>query len=225
MDSSRSGLLSTLLMTLPLIVVPAIALLRTPGGLPGVSTSPLSAADSDSENSDPGDLTALLENPPDGTSAPARAELAEDDEDSFHELFRDEDEPDPPTSSPKRRTTSPQRDSSVPSDPFVADDQTDPPAASAEATDSPRTDNAPGMTGDDKPDVAGIITKLTASGALKTVWFEPGAAYPVGLAVFFRGKTELVRIRFEAVGPTRIACARSVLQQFTDWQRAGKMEP
>lgn len=37
MDSSRSGLLSTLLMTLPLIIVPAIALLRPAGGPSGVS--------------------------------------------------------------------------------------------------------------------------------------------------------------------------------------------
>jgi hypothetical protein len=49
MESSRSGLLSTLLMTLPLIVVPAIALLRPPGQMASVSTTPLEATDDSAE--------------------------------------------------------------------------------------------------------------------------------------------------------------------------------
>lgn len=44
MDSSRSGLLSTLIMTVPLIVVPAIALLRPAVPSSGVSTTALDAA-------------------------------------------------------------------------------------------------------------------------------------------------------------------------------------
>lgn len=51
MDSSRSGLLSTILMTLPLIVVPAVALLRPPGQT-GVSTVDLAASESESELDD-----------------------------------------------------------------------------------------------------------------------------------------------------------------------------
>ena len=47
MDSSRSGLLSTLIMTVPLIVVPAIALLRPAGPNQGLSTNQLEASDTD----------------------------------------------------------------------------------------------------------------------------------------------------------------------------------
>lgn len=45
MESSQNSLLSTILMTLPLIVVPAIALLRPPGSAESISTSPLSASE------------------------------------------------------------------------------------------------------------------------------------------------------------------------------------
>ena len=47
MDSSRSGLLSTLIMTVPLIVVPAIALLRPASPNPGLTTSALEASAED----------------------------------------------------------------------------------------------------------------------------------------------------------------------------------
>ena len=45
MDSSRNSLLSTLLMTLPLIVVPLIAMLRPPGPTGGISTAPMAASE------------------------------------------------------------------------------------------------------------------------------------------------------------------------------------
>ncbi len=62
MDSSRSGLLSTILMTLPLIVVPAVALLRPPGQA-GVSTVDLEASEDESELDDSffDDFDALMQ--------------------------------------------------------------------------------------------------------------------------------------------------------------------
>lgn len=50
MDSSRNNLLSTLLMTLPLIVVPLIAMLRPPGPTAGISTAPMAASEASWQN-------------------------------------------------------------------------------------------------------------------------------------------------------------------------------
>jgi hypothetical protein len=50
------------------------------------------------------------------------------------------------------------------------------------------------------------------------MWFEAGPKTPVGFAAFFRGETELTRIRFEAVGQSREECAKSVLNQVRQWQ-------
>ena len=63
-----------------------------------------------------------------------------------------------------------------------------------------------------------IVEQLNMHGALRTMWFEAGAKSPVGFAVFFRGQTDLVRIRFEAVGQTREECANSVLSQVMEWK-------
>ena len=52
MDSSRSGLLSTLLMTLPLIIVPSIALLRPAGGPAGVAQTVAQGAQTPDDSPD-----------------------------------------------------------------------------------------------------------------------------------------------------------------------------
>ena len=85
MDSSRSGLLSTLLMTLPLIVVPAIALLRPPGQTSGVSTAPLDAADL-AEEIFPDDFKSEDDSPADAQSKSPK-ESAKNIEDEFGGLF------------------------------------------------------------------------------------------------------------------------------------------
>ena len=74
-------------------------------------------------------------------------------------------------------------------------------------------------TGTVKPDARQIVEELNAIGALKSIWFEAGEKTPVGFAVFFRGPTELTRIRFEAVGHSREACASDVLKQVRRWQQ------
>ena len=76
----------------------------------------------------------------------------------------------------------------------------------------------------EKPDAAQVVEQLNAMGALKTMWFEAGDKTPVGLAVFFRGPEEQTRFRFEAVGDSREACARDVLEQVTRWQQQNPVE-
>jgi hypothetical protein len=63
-----------------------------------------------------------------------------------------------------------------------------------------------------------IVEQLNIQGAVRTIWFEAGAKSPVGFAAFFRGQTELMRIRFEAVGESREECAKNVLRQVNQWQ-------
>lgn len=213
MDSSRSGLLSTLLMTLPLIVVPAIALLRPAGGPSGVSQTVARGSEASEEN--PGaeldiDLPAgfdesLADAPefnPEETPAPAPTSK----DNGFDDLLPDSS-PAPP---PKAGNTLKPRESadSIGSDPFQQLD-----------SDS-HTGNPPDQTADPEIDAAteASIRQLQALGAIRTLWFVPGTTTTHGFAAFFRGETELIRYRFEATGPTRSACVEDVLQQVRQWR-------
>lgn len=208
MDSSRNGLLSTLLMTLPLIVVPAIALLRPPGQGAGVSTSPLDASDSSDDDflSDLTDLETALNDP-----QKDKAKQSSEDTSEFDGLFEEAGE----EASDANRTQNDERNQgaaparphgeSNPFVPFEPDDRDGTPS-------DPDLDETPGGGAE------GIVNHLNSNGALRTMWFDAGPKSPVGFAAFFRGKTDLVRFRFEAVGQTREECARSVLDQVRRWQ-------
>ena len=222
MDSSRSGLLSTLLMTLPLIVVPAVALLRPPGQA-GVATVELEA----SEGMD-GD--SMFDGFPEFDSDPAGADgmdhptdadersSGQDDSGPKPEdhILQELNPPDAGASGNVLPRTSPPGGANK--DPFLSEDASR--ASSQMQRDKPEAEQ---LTGSDpgtvKPDAGQIIEQLNAMGALKTMWFQAGDQTPVGLAVFFRGSKELTRFRFEAVGDSREACARDVLEQVTRWQQ------
>lgn len=205
MESSRSGLLSTLLMTLPLIVVPAIALLRPPGQTSSVSTTPLEATD-DSEE-------VLLEEfdlvESDAEPRKSRAVHESDSAgDEFEELFAES--PADGDLKSENRGLKRAKDSSAAfhrelSNPFDLEE-------------SPETTAADEQTIGTSGGAERIVEELNVEGALRTMWFEAGPRTPVGFAAFFRGQTELTRIRFEAVGQTREECARNVLNQVRQWQ-------
>lgn len=205
MESSRSGLLSTLLMTLPLIVVPAIALLRPPGQTSSVSTTPLEATD-DSEE-------VLLEEfdlvESDAEPRKSRAVHESDSAgDEFEELFAES--PADGDLKSENRGLKRAKDSSAAfhrelSNPFDLEE-------------SPETTAADEQTIGTSGGAERIVEELNVEGALRTMWFEAGPRTPVGFAAFFRGQTELTRIRFEAVGQTREECARNVLNQVRRWQ-------
>lgn len=200
MDSSRSGLLSTLLMTLPLIVVPAIALLRPPGQTSGVSTAPLDAADL-AEEIFPDDFKSEDDSPADAQSKSPK-ESAKNIEDEFGGLF---DEAPSEAVDDEKRHAPPESLLQLIPNPFDSPDvkfNKEEPVADA---------SQPGAA--DK-----IVEQLNIQGAVRTIWFEAGAKSPVGFAAFFRGQTELMRIRFEAVGESREECAKNVLRQVNQWQ-------
>ena len=207
MESSRSGLLSTLLMTLPLIVVPAIALLRPPGQVGSVATTPLAATDRpDDELLEEFDL---VESDSERTSSGTAHEtdLAGDE---FEELFAES-----PLAKNSGASEVGDLDKSAPMNDFDNElsnpfDLEDPPETAPEETPASGT-----IRGTDK-----IVEELNVLGALRTMWFDAGQKNPVGFAVFFRGQTELTRIRFEAVGQSREQCARNVLNQVRKWQAA-----
>ncbi len=229
MDSSRSGLLSTILMTLPLIVVPAVALLRPPGQV-GVSTVDLEASDGEEDDSmfdgfDGFDADAS------GSSKKERIGHSVHDHDQSNDrgqgskaeddTFRDMDSPDAETQQDFSPRTPPPRGTNK--DPFLDD------AVPHQLLPMKRreTEQEP-LNGSDsdpaKPDAGQIVEELNAMGALKTMWFEADDKTPVGLAVFFRGQTEGTRIRFEAVGPSREECASNILEQVMRWRQQNPVQ-
>ncbi len=216
MDSSRSGLLSTLLMTLPLIVVPAIALLRPPGQTVGVSTTSLDAA------SLPGDDLPdefQVAGQAHGETREPQSPSTQEYDDGFGGLFAEPGEDN--AKKPAGGRTSGSRETADPFNPF------DEPVETPNSKESPRnqlTDRGNMESGEDGFRVVptnlaeSIVEQLTVQGAVRTMWFDAGDKSPVGFAAFFRGQTELMRIRFEAVGQSREECARNVLDQVTRWQ-------
>jgi hypothetical protein len=214
MDSSRSGLLSTLLMTLPLIVVPALALLRQPGQDASVSTTRLDASEN-GEDDFLDDLDSLdLSQEPTGRGSPKTAS-ADSSDDDIAWMFEDP----PPADSKPAPISSSTRSSRTPK-------------SNRSEMDS-RTESAPprensGMDADIDDEFREVeestisvdetIEQLNAMGAMRTMWFEASDRSPVGLAVFFRGDTDNERIRFEAVGQTREDCANDVMKQVNQWQ-------
>ena len=205
MESSRSGLLSTLLMTLPLIVVPAVALLRPPGQITSVSTTPLEATDNSAEELlDEFDIV-------ESESEPRRARTGREADgagDEFDELFAEAPSVSDSGSADADRTS--KHDSAEAFDKDMSN-----PFDLEESSDDSLTDRQnPRTTGGAER----IVEELTVNGALRTMWFEAGSKTPVGFAAFFRGQTELTRIRFEAVGQSREECAKNVLNQVRQWQ-------
>lgn len=211
MESSRSGLLSTLLMTLPLIVVPAIALLRPPGQVGSVSTSPLEASNDPEEE--------LLEefDIVEPQSEPRRNRTNRDADvarDEFDELFRESPSDSDLTSADTKRSAEQNTAEAFDTDltnPFDFEESSDAPPA--EQT-TPKTSGG----------AERIVEELNVQGALRTMWFEAGSRTPVGFAAFFRGQTELTRIRFEAVGQSREECAKNVLNQVRQWRAEQAVE-
>lgn len=205
MESSRSGLFSTLLMTLPLIVVPAIALLRPPGQTASVSTTPLEATDdSEDELFEKFDLVES-DSKPRKNRASRESDSATDE---FEELFAEPASEDISDSANTDRSKKPNKSEALSkelSNPFDLDE-------------SPETHRSEEQTAETTGGADRIVEELNVQGALRTMWFEAGPKTPVGFAAFFRGQTELTRIRFEAVGQSREECARSVLNQVRQWQ-------
>ena len=218
MDSSRSGLLSTLLMTLPLIIVPSIALLRPAGGPAGVAQTVAQGAQTPDDSPDDffdGLDTSLDDAPefrPDGSADAARTHQDAD----FEKLL-------PRSLASVKTAESHVGSKAVPGEPdsidpfpqFEGDQEWRPQTGTAGST--PEQPAEP-LIPPDTDATDKNIRQLEALGAIRTFWFVPGTTEEYGFAAFFRGETELVRYRFEATGKTRAACVDDVLQQVTQWR-------
>ena len=218
MDSSRSGLLSTLLMTLPLIIVPSIALLRPAGGPAGVAQTVAQGAQTPDDSPDDffdGLDTSLDDAPefrPDGSADAARTHQDAD----FEKLL-------PGSLAPGKTAESHVGSKAVPGEPDSIDpfsqlegDQEWRPETGTEGS-TPEQPAEP-LIPPDTDATDKNIRQLEALGAIRTFWFVPGTTEEYGFAAFFRGETELVRYRFEATGKNRAACVDDVLQQVTQWR-------
>ncbi|MCA9012158.1 MAG: hypothetical protein KDB01_20540, partial [Planctomycetaceae bacterium] len=186
MDSSRSGLLSTILMTLPLIVVPTVALLRPPGqaGIAGVDVA---ASEDESElhdaffdeldGFDADSSEALKKNHPDHSSPESDASPFDSHErNAGHEATSEEDIFDsvrPPESSVRSNFSGrPAPSPKVQTDPFM--DARVQEGSGSENRRIPQASTAPVLEPDPEVAPAGsdakeLISQLNARGALKTV--------------------------------------------------------
>lgn len=191
MDSSRNSLLSTLLMTLPLIVVPLIAMLRPPGPTGGISTAPMAASEAPWLN----DFDGLFKEEfasENATDTPAES-------DPSWNINADPFLPGAASAAAPEATAP---ETTAPETPVLR-----PTAAAAEAEPAPV----------DQIQLA--EQRLKALGASRVHWFEASAEKPFGLSVFFRGSDQIVQYGFIAAAPTRIEALTEVLDQVAEWQK------
>ena len=196
MDSSRNSLLSTLLMTLPLIVVPLIAMLRPPGPTGGISTAPMAASETPWLN----DFDGL-----------------------FQEEFASENATDTPAESdPSWKINA---DPFLPGAASAAAPEATAPEATAPETTAPETPvlqpTAAAAEAEPAPvdQIQLAEQRLRTLGASRVHWFEASAEKPFGLSVFFRGSDQIVQYGFMAAAPTRIEALTEVLDQVAEWQK------
>lgn len=232
MDSSRSGLFSTLIMTIPLIVVPAIALLRPAIQTSGISTNPLSASDDED-----GDLFSefdfddvsregLTNRRPPGQKSPDRSESSDysewfseevdSDSDSRNELTRPQPQPQPQPQ-PLHRNSLESR-----SDPFSPDANPTPPISrqspEPERNQPERNQPEPMRSPADSPSESVLLEQVIGLGATRTMWFSTGNSEQFGFVAFVAGTTDQIRYRFESIGNSRSAAIRQVYEQIVKWR-------
>lgn len=224
MESSRSGLLSTVIMTVPLVIVPALAMFRQPTQSASVATSDLSAG-SEAEFLSEFDLP---ESSP-RNEVPSDIGLQDKDQKTkqdFSDWFDEETEPD------LSAAMSAQPDSGKPKhppDPFFEEDKGRMGGTTVQSQDkNPTAQNDPSQSSHASAESESveklILQKLLSLGSIKTHWFTPGNGSGVGVAVFFRGDSDQVRYRFEAVGSSRPAVLSDVHQQVVHWKTQLKVE-
>lgn len=200
MESSRGGPLTTFITTLPLIIVPAIAMLKPAGDGPGLVSSLLSASSEQSKSAESADTT--------GGDAPGFGDV----EDEFDALFGDSSdsssfkEVDADTGIPEFQEAS--GDSLI--DNFATDFGT--PVSSAAA---PPTVSVNGQAAESSEQQ--LLSSLQKMGAKKTLWFSPGGQ-TFGFVAFFPDGPGMVSYRFEAIADSRMAAVEDVIRQVRSWK-------
>jgi hypothetical protein len=204
MESQRSGILSTFIMTIPLVIVPALAIFRPPVPTSGFTSTDLGAADEDVQD-DP--LSEFDLEP-----MPAPESIPESEEADAHgsEVSDRRSDSARPGASGEKNTSPPMKLTPAipehPSDPFSADGSF--PESQPSSADEPS-----------EASETILMQQLKELGAMRTFWFAvPDSETETGLAVFFRGDNDNMVYRFEAVGTTREGVLRSVHQQVSRWK-------
>ena len=212
MDSSRGGPFANLLLILPLVIVPALAMLRPAERNSGLLNDDVAAA-GDGFPSDTDDFDAMFEDafddPPPGTradetethrhrrSGDETAEMS-DDETLFEKIDR----------LPDRNDRSDRRVSEH-HDPHH-DSQHGRPAGRDDAGRDEKTADIRRLP---RPN-------LSRYGATDSVWFRPGDEHgSIGFAAFVPGLSGDVRYRFSAIGTSQDAVVKDVIRQIQNWQR------
>ncbi len=207
MDSSRGGPLTTFIMMLPLIVVPALALLRPADQQGSLLHSLLSAgtrvvngeaADSDDDSGESDPLEALF------------SEVSESDFD-LDDAGPDVEDAEFGSSSGFDDDLFAEANGTALAENFQSSFDGAPTAPPVNSAQAPSVD----LTGD--PQLSQLMAQLKQMGATRTLWFSPGGQ-SVGFVAFFRAGNGIVSYRFEAVAASRASAVADVMAQARDWQ-------
>ena len=201
MESSRGGPLTTFIMTLPLIVVPTIAMLKPVDSGRGLVSDLIHAASSAVGTES--DAFSETDAPPDFAAV----------EDEFAALFGDSSDSSQDTGGLKSGQMAFHEDNGESLVDDFPGDFDAPPFQPSPPLKQPHAHNAPAI--DD--DAERLVSELVRLGAFRTLWFSPDS-HRVGLAAFFRSGEGNVSYRFGAIAETRSAAARDVVQQATAWK-------
>lgn len=207
MDSSRGGPLTTFIMTLPLIVVPALALLR-PADQEGSLLHSLLSAGTRAVSGESADSAGK-----DGNLDPF--------EDLFTEVTESASEFEPDTADDSAGLDDDlfaEASGTALADDFESSFGAPPVASAPPTTASPiNTAQPPPVDLAADPQIGQLMAQLKQMGVRRTLWFSPGDQ-TVGFVAFFRAGQGIVSYRFSAVANSRAAAIADVIGQARRWQ-------
>lgn len=214
MDSPRGSTLTNMLMMLPMVVVPTVALLQMPENEGSLLSKLVSAATGDAESpgseSDPSaaasadDIWSAIE----GTS-PSAEDGVEESMGAFG------DELDVPFET-QEKLLSPFADAA--SSPFQQENrpqQQPPPAQGIPVADGPRMTPV-SVTG--SLQLSELLQQVSNLGANKTMWFGPGGGQ-FGFIAFVSAGSDSVSYRFEAISTSPEAAVAEVVGRIQQWRQ------
>ncbi|MFY9255723.1 MAG: hypothetical protein WAO83_19880 [Fuerstiella sp.] len=201
MESSRGGPLTTFIMMLPLIIVPAIAMLKPVDSKGNFLSSLLSAAsqkDATDQQPDAGGF------PPDQfASGEFGAELG-----SAEEFGAEDDFPGLENALLAEASDGfNSGGSSIAPRASYASNNGNPSSAFSNRSPEPGND----------ADTDHLLAVLRQLGVTRTLWFSPGDGRSFGFVAFFQPGQGIISYRFEAIGSTRAAAATDVVVQVKSW--------
>lgn len=197
MESSRGGPLTTFIMMLPLIVVPAIAMLRPAGQEGSLLSELLSAATGENKDTE---------------SAPPTESGAED---ALEKLFADD------SAGPGVQSENGIRELDAALFAEATGNNAAEQPTTIEAKTQPALPTDLGNIGLPVGSVDSVTQQLLGTiqqmGVRRTLWFSPGPDR-FGFVAFFRAGEGIVSYRFEAVADSRADAVQEVIRQAREWQ-------